>query len=131
MEELFLEADYVVMCTPLTEDTRRLVGERELGWLKPGAVLVNIGRGGVLDEAALLAALQAGRLGGAAVDVFEKEPLDDQNPLWQAPNLIISAHTADNVAGWEDRVVDLFVDNFHRYKQGLPLLNLVDKRRGY
>jgi phosphoglycerate dehydrogenase-like enzyme len=131
MEEIFAEADYLVMCTPLTTDTRRLVGERELGWLKPGAVLVNIGRGGVLDEVALLAALRSGRLGGAAVDVFEKEPLDGQNPLWQAPNLIISAHTADNVAGWEDRVVDLFVDNFHRYKQDLPLLNLVDKPRGY
>lgn len=131
LTEALSEADFVVMTLPLTAESHHLIGARELAAMKEGAVLVNVGRGGTLDEAALVEALRSGHLGGAALDVFEKEPLAPESPLWEVPNLFISAHTVDNVAGWEDRVVDLFITNFRRYRQGQPLLHVVDKRRGY
>ncbi len=131
LAELLAAADYLVVCTPLTAQSRGLIGERELGLLKPGAVLVNIARGGIVNEQALLAALHSGRLGGAAVDVFEQEPLPPDSPFYDAPNLLISPHSMDAVPGWEDRVVGLFVENFRRYVAGEPLLHVVDKRRGY
>lgn len=131
LDQLLAAADYVVLCTPLTAETRGLIGERELALMRPGAVLVNIARGGVVREEALLAALREGRLGGAAVDVFEEEPLPPDSPFYDVPNILISAHTVDTVPGWEERVVALFVENFRRYVDGAPLLNVVDKRRGY
>lgn len=131
MAEALGGCDYLALCTPLTPRTRGLVGARELASLPRHAVLVNISRGGVLDEEALSAALETGGIAGAAVDVFEREPLPSESPLWTAPNLLISAHTVDNVAGWEERVVALFIDNFRRYVAGQPLLNVVDQRRGY
>ncbi len=131
LSELLAAADYVVLCTPLTPQTRGLIGERELGLLQPGAVLVNIARGGIVCEEALLAALHSGRLAGAAVDVFANEPLPPDSPFYDAPNVLISPHSMDTVPGWEDRVVGLFVENFRRYVAGRPLLHVVDKRRGY
>ena len=124
-------SDYVVVTLPLTPETRGLIGEREFAALKPGAVLIDIARGGIVDEAALVAALRGGRLGGAALDVFAREPLPADDPLWEAPNLLISAHTVDNVPGWEKRVVGLFVENLTLYAAGRPLTGLVDKKRGY
>jgi len=129
--ELLAAADYLALCVPLTPQTHHLVGAPELARLKRGAVLVNISRGGVLDEDALLAALHSGQLGGAAVDVFAREPLPPDSPLWDAPNLLISPHSVDNVPGWEARAVAFFVANFRRYAAGLPLADIVDKRRGY
>lgn len=131
LAELLAAADYLVICTPLTAQTRGLIGERELALMKPGAVLVNIARGGIVNEQALLAALHSGRLAGAAVDVFEQEPLPPDSPFYDAPNILISPHSMDTVPGWEDKVVGLFVENFRRYVAGQPLLHVVDKRRGY
>ncbi|MHB1134662.1 MAG: D-2-hydroxyacid dehydrogenase [Chloroflexota bacterium] len=128
---LLARSDYVVVTLPLTPQTRGLLGAEQLAHLKPGAVLVNIARGGIVDEAALLAALREGRLAGAACDVFAREPLPADDPLWEAPNLLISAHTVDNVPGWEQRAVAGFVQNLRRYLAGQPLLNVVDKGRGY
>ena len=128
---LLERSDYVVITLPLTPATRGLIGEREFASCKPGAVLIDIARGGIVEETALLAALRGGRLGGAAMDVFAREPLPPDNPLWDAPNLLISAHTVDNVPGWEARVIDRFVENYRLYAAGRPLPGLVDKRRGY
>lgn len=131
LDTALAEADYLVMCLPLTPRTEGLIGAKELARLKPGAVLVNIARGGVVDEAALLEALHEGRLGGAVVDVFEQEPLPPESPYFDAPNLLLSSHTVDTVAGWEQRAVSVFVDNVRRYLAGQQLANVVDKNLRY
>ena len=124
-------ADYVVLATPLTADNPRFFGAEALSWLQPRAVLINVGRGGVVDEPALIAALHAGALRGAALDVFETEPLPPENPLWSMRQVLLSPHCADRVAGWLDRTMELFLDNLDRFVRGAPLLNVVDARRGY
>ncbi|MDA8218391.1 MAG: D-2-hydroxyacid dehydrogenase [Dehalococcoidales bacterium] len=131
LDELLAGADYLVLSAPLTPRTRGLIGEREFALMKPGVVFVNIARGGIVDEEALLRALVAGRLGGAAFDVFAEEPLPPESPLYDAPNLLISSHTVDNVPGWEERAIVLFVANFQRYVAGGLPANLVNKQRGY
>lgn len=125
------EADHVVVATPLTGETRGLVGAAELARLRPGALLVNIGRGPVIDEPALLDALESGRLGGAGLDVFAHEPLAPGHPLWTLPNVLVSPHMASDFAGWEDAMVDLFAANLRRYVAGEPLVNVIDKEAGY
>ena len=119
------------MALPLTPQTRGLVGAAELARLPPHAVVVNVGRGPVIDEAALVAALEAGRLLGAALDVFEVEPLATSSPLWRLDNVLLSPHTAVRVHGWLLGATRVFMANLERFRAGQPLMNLVDKRQGY
>jgi phosphoglycerate dehydrogenase-like enzyme len=129
--ELMARADDVVVATPLTPRTRGLVGRDAIAALKPTAVLVNVGRGPVVDEEALVEALAAGRIRGAALDVFETEPLPPAHPLWTLPNVLLSPHCADHVPGWIEAATRAFLDELERYRRGEPLRNVVDKTRGY
>jgi phosphoglycerate dehydrogenase-like enzyme len=125
------DADYVVVAAPLTEHTREMLGERAFAVMKPTARLINVGRGPVVDEHALLGALREGRLTAAALDVFAHEPLPPEHPLWRTPNVLVSPHMSGDVAGWQDAVAGLFVDNFYRWCSGEPLVNVVDKQLGF
>lgn len=129
--ELLARCDYVVVAAPLTAETRGLLGAAELQSLPQGAVLVNVGRGPVIDEAALVDALRSGHLRGAALDVFEREPLPAGHALWGLDNVLVSPHCADRVEGWLSEATRLFVLNFGHFRAGRELLNVVDKRRGY
>jgi phosphoglycerate dehydrogenase-like enzyme len=129
--ELLAASDHVVLAMPNTPDTQRLVGEAELRALKPSAVLINVGRGGTVDEPALVRALEERRLRGAALDVFQHEPLAAHHPLWRLDNVLLSPHCADNTPQWRERSVELFLRNLERFERGEPLLNLVDKTAGY
>ena len=119
-------ADAVVMCLPLNDRTRGLLGEEELAVMKPSAVIVNVARGGVVDQHALTVALRDGRLGGAGLDVFENEPLPADNPLWRLENVILSPHVAGAGGNNTRRFVELFADNLRRYRAGGPLRNQID-----
>jgi phosphoglycerate dehydrogenase-like enzyme len=121
----------LILACPLTERTRHLIGERELALLPPGAVVVNVARGAVIEESALIGALEAGHLGGACLDVFETEPLPPGSPLWAMPNVIISPHSASTVADENRLLTDLFVENIGRWLAGEPLRNVFDKDAGY
>jgi glyoxylate/hydroxypyruvate reductase A len=131
LDELLPEADVVVLATPHTPLTHHLLDARRLALLKPSAIVVNVARGDVVDEQALIDALRAGRLRGAALDVFEREPLPDDSPLWDLPNVLVSPHSAATVAAENGRIVELFVENLHRYLDGRPLLNVLDKEQLY
>jgi phosphoglycerate dehydrogenase-like enzyme len=131
LDALLRECDDLVVAAPLTPETRGLIGERQLALLKPSAVLVNVGRGPVVDELALARALAQGRIRGSVLDVFEREPLPPGHPFWTLPNVLLSPHCADHVAGWREASVGLFLDNLDRFRRGEPLLNVVDKRQGY
>jgi D-2-hydroxyacid dehydrogenase (NADP+) len=131
LERLLAESDYVVLAVPLTRQTRHRIGRRELKRMKGTAVLINICRGEVVDEPALVEALDAGRLGGAGLDVFDEEPLSPSSPLWRMPNVIITPHVAGNTPRYWQRCTDLFCDNLRRYLAGQRLTNLVDKEAGY
>ena len=128
---LMRRADDVVVSAPLTPQTRGLVGEAAIGAMRPGAVLVNVGRGPVVDEAALARALAAGRIRGAALDVFEAEPLPSSSPLWNLDNVLVSPHCADNTPGWMENATRAFLTNLGRFRRGERLLNVVDKTLGY
>ncbi|WP_017572842.1 D-2-hydroxyacid dehydrogenase [Nocardiopsis halotolerans] len=125
------EADYVVIAAPLTDATHGLVDRRFLGLMKPTARLVNVARGPIVVEADLVAALNDGLIAGAALDVFEDEPLKAVSPLWGLPGSVVSPHMSGDVVGWRDDLMDLFLDNLARYLDGRELLNVVDKSRGY
>jgi glyoxylate/hydroxypyruvate reductase A len=125
------EADALVLACPDTPETEGLIGARELRSMKRGAVLVNISRGAVVDEPALIAALRDGHLGGAALDVAATEPLPPDSPLWDLPNVLISPHSASTVDLENARLTDLFCENLGRYLRGAPLLNVFDRTRLY
>lgn len=125
------EADYVVLAAPLTPQTRGMIDERALRAMKPTARLVNVGRGGLVVQDALVDALRRGRLAGAALDVFEEEPLPGDSPLWDLPGVIVSPHMAGDVHGWREAQAELFLDNLRRYLADRPLRNVVEKERGY
>jgi glyoxylate/hydroxypyruvate reductase A len=127
VDELLPEADVVVLATPHTPQTHRLIDARRLGLMKSSAILVNVARGDVVDEAALVDALRAGRLGGAALDVFEREPLPPDSPLWDLPNVFVSPHSASTVAAENERTVELFCRNLRAYLDGAPMVNVLDK----
>lgn len=129
--DLLAQADYLVLSAPLTPETRGFIGEGELNAMKPEAVLINVGRGPLVDEAALIAALRGRRIGGAALDVFDQEPLPAGHPFFALDNVLLSPHSADHTPDWQQRAMQLFLDNFERYRNGQPLRNVVDKRRGY
>lgn len=131
LDQALGRADYVVLAVPLTPQTRGMIGRDELAAMPPGARLINIARGEVVDQAALLAALEAGELAGAGLDVFEQEPLPPDSPLWHRPDVIVSPHMSGDFLGWRRALTEVFVDNFHRWRDERPLINVVDKRRGY
>jgi phosphoglycerate dehydrogenase-like enzyme len=124
-------ADFVVVCLPLTPTTRGLIDAAAFRALKPGAVLVDVSRGSIVRQAALVDALKSGRLKGAVLDVFETEPLPKDNPLWDMENVIVTPHCSSVYDGWEQRSVEMFCDNLDRWKRGEPLRNVVDPTRGY
>jgi len=121
----------VVLTLPLTKESYHLFDAKMFEAMKPGAGFVNLARGGLVDEVALEAALKSGRIGGAVLDVFEKEPLPPESPLWSLPNVIITPHVSGISPKLMDAVVDLFVENLQRYQAGEPLYNLVDTSKGY
>ncbi|ASU81623.1 D-2-hydroxyacid dehydrogenase [Nocardiopsis gilva YIM 90087] len=124
-------ADYVVVAAPLTDQTHRLIGARALSLMKPTARLINVARGPIVDEDALVRALRDGAIAGAALDVFETEPLPESSPLWDLPGVIISPHMSGDIVGWRTELVRLFTDNLDRFLRGEEPRNIVDKRRGY
>lgn len=124
-------ADYVVLVTPLTEQTRKLFGADEFAAMAPHARFINLGRGPLVDERALLAALRDAAIAGAALDVFVEEPLPADSPFWQAPNCLVSPHMSGDFLEFEEAIMDQFLLNWERYRNGEPLLNLVDKTLGF
>jgi phosphoglycerate dehydrogenase-like enzyme len=131
IEEIFRQADYIVLAAPVTASTKAIANSERLALMKADACLINVGRGPLVDEPALIAALREKRIGGAALDVFPKEPLDAESPLWDVPNLLITPHTAALTDKLWERHYTLFSENLRRYLNGQPLLAVVDKRKGY
>ena len=128
---LLASSDFVVLGVPATAQTKALIGRKELEAMRPSAFLINIARGDVVDEPALIEALAAGRIAGAALDVFQQEPLPTESPLWDMRNVIVTGHLGGLFEAYDEAVVDLFVENLHRYVDGRPLINEVDRRAGY
>jgi phosphoglycerate dehydrogenase-like enzyme len=131
LNDLLRESDYVLISCPLTKETRGLIGERELALMKPQAVIINIARGAIIDEPALIRTLQAGSIRGAGLDVTAREPLPFDSPLWDMENVILTPHVAGTSPSTWRRQFDLFLENLRRYAAGEPLLNIVDREAGY
>ena len=131
LPELLAESDFVVLAAPLTEDTHGLIGDEAIAQLKPGAWVINVARGELIDERALARAIRDGRLGGAVLDTFREEPLPPTSPLYDLPNVILTPHTSWSSTRVLDRSVDLFCENLRRYADGQPLVNVVDPNAGY
>jgi phosphoglycerate dehydrogenase-like enzyme len=131
LREMIAQCDYVVVTAPLTPETRGMIGAREFAAMKPGAVIVNVGRGAVIDEAAMIQALTEKRILGAALDVFTTEPLPSCHPFFQLENVLLSPHSTDHTRDWLERAMQFFLTQFERFSKGEPLLNVVDKKRGY
>ena len=131
LDALMEWSDFVVVCLPLTNTTRGCIGRRQIGLMKKTGVLINIARGGLVDETALAEALQAEQIGGAGLDVFAEEPLPEDSPLFDCPNLLMTPHAAGNYPEYVHDVIRLFLDNLERYVEGKNLKNVVDWERGY
>jgi phosphoglycerate dehydrogenase-like enzyme len=131
LSTLLGESDYVVLSVPYTSETAGMLGAEQLAPMKPNAILINIARGTIVDESALIEALRSGRLAGAALDVVSKEPLAAESPLWDMPNVLITPHSMSTAVTENEWLTDLFCDNLRRYLAGEPLRNQVDKVRGY
>lgn len=129
--DLLSLSDVVAVCAPLTPDTRGLFDERAFRSMKSGALLVNVTRGGIMDEDALVDALERGWIAGAGLDVAPVEPLPPDHPLWKLDNVLITPHTAGGSPNRQDRIVNLFCDNLKRLSDGRPLLSVIDKKKGY
>ena len=131
LHDLLQRSDVVMTACPLTKETYHLIGAAELAAMKPSAYLINVTRGGIIDEPALVEALQNGQIAGAALDVTEKEPLAAESPLWDAPNLIITPHRAGASQHRPRMIFEFFMQNLERYLKGKNLLNVIDKQRGF
>jgi phosphoglycerate dehydrogenase-like enzyme len=131
LHSVLAESDYVVLSMPLTPETRGMIGEPELRIMKPTAGLINIARGPVVDEAALIRALNDGTIAAAALDVFDQEPLPAESPLWDMENVIVSPHISGGTEIYNQRAVAIFCDNLRAFLDGDPLRNVVDPDRGY
>ena len=129
--ELLAKSDYVILAAPVTADTEYLIGAEQLAMMKREACLINVGRGQLVDDNALIRALQERKIGGAALDVFEKEPLPPDSPYWDLENVLITPHTAGLADQLWEREYALFAENLRRYLAHRPLLALVDKHKGY
>jgi phosphoglycerate dehydrogenase-like enzyme len=130
-EEMFALCDYIVASAPLTPETRGMIGEPEFAAMKPNAVVINLGRGPVIDEAAMVRALTEKRIKGAALDVFDQEPLPAGHPLYGLENVLLSPHCADHTPDWLEQAMRFFVAQFERFAKGEPLQNVVNKKLGY
>jgi phosphoglycerate dehydrogenase-like enzyme len=131
LRQMLSISDYVLISTPLTAETKGLLGDAELRAMKPSAVIINVGRGPVIVESALIDALEQRRIRGAVLDVFDQEPLPDGHPFYRLDNVLLSPHSADHTVGWEQLAMQIFVENFDRFRNGQPLTNVVDKKAGY
>lgn len=125
------EADFVVVTAPLTAETKHMFNKSTFAAMKSTAYFVNIGRGGIVDEQALVNALQSGSIGGAGLDVFEVEPLPENSPLWAMPNVMITAHYSGLTPNYDNRAFEILLDNLRRYRASKPLHNIVNKQIGY
>jgi phosphoglycerate dehydrogenase-like enzyme len=133
LHEFLAGVDVLVCAAPLTPATHHLLGDAEFRVMKPSAIVINVGRGPVIDEAALIRALRDGRIAAASLDVYDQEPLPADSPLWELENVLLSPHCADRTIepDWLDLSMSFFIDNYHRYRNGQALLNVVDKQAGY
>jgi len=131
LREMLSVCDYVLLATPLTPETKGMIGEAELRAMKSSAVIINVGRGPVIVEQALITALEQKQIRGAALDVFDKEPLPEGHAFYRLDNVLLSPHSADHTVGWEQLAMQIFLENFERFRNGLPLANVVDKKAGY
>ena len=131
LHELLAESDYVAVTLPLTLETRGVIGEAELNAMKPTGYIINIGRGGLIDEEALIKALKEERIAGAGLDVTSVEPLPPDSPLWDLDNVIISPHISGGMEDYIARATDVFCKNLDRYLNGKRLINVIDKKKGY
>jgi phosphoglycerate dehydrogenase-like enzyme len=131
LNEMVAECDYVAVAAPLTQETRGMVGEAAFAAMKKDAVIINVGRGPVIDEPAMLKALNEGRVKGAGLDVFTQEPLPQGHPFYSIENVLLSPHCADHTMDWLDQAMEFFLENFERYRKGEPLRNVVNKKLGY
>lgn len=131
LDALLPRADYIVIASPSTDATRGMISAARLALMKPDAMLINIARGDIVDEAALIEALHAGKLGAAALDVTAREPLPADDPLWSSPNLNLSPHLSGLTPLYSQRLTDIMLDNISRYREGRPMRNLVQVERGY
>lgn len=131
LPRLWGRADFIVCAVPLLSTTRSLIDQAAFAAMKPSAVLIDVSRGAVVEQAALLSALDEGRLKGAALDVFATEPLPEDHPLWGYDNVIITPHCSSVYDGWDVKAVRMFAENLSRYRAGAPLDNIVDPQRGY
>lgn len=132
LDELLRESDYIVVTVPYTSQTRNMIGPDQLALMKPGAFLIGISRGGVIDEEAMADALRSGRLAGAALDVFAKEPLPEDSELWDLDNLLITPHVGGGTQFETEHILEIFTENLGRFLQDeFPLRNQVDKQRGF
>jgi phosphoglycerate dehydrogenase-like enzyme len=131
MKEMLAESDFVALCVPLTPETRHIIGEAELKAMKPTAYVINIGRGNLIDEEALIRALDEKRIAGAGLDVTAIEPLPKESRLWDFDNVILSPHVSGGMEDYMLRAAQLFCENLKRYLDGKKLLNIVDRKKGY
>lgn len=131
LHDLLRRSDIVMMACPLTKETYHLISTEELALMKPSAYLINVTRGGIIDEPALVDALKAGQIAGAGLDVTEKEPLAQDSPLWDAPNLILTPHRAGASQHRPRKIFEFFLQNMNRYINGQKPVNVIDKRKGY
>lgn len=131
LHSMLKDCDFVVVTLPLTAETRGIYASDEMNAMKQGSYLVDVSRGGVVDHTALQKALKSGKLAGVFLDVFPTEPLPPENPLWKMPNVLLSPHISGNSRHYNERAVDMFSENLHRYLAGLPLYNLYDPKLGY
>jgi phosphoglycerate dehydrogenase-like enzyme len=131
LREMLPLCDYIVLAAPSTRDTRGLIGEAEIACMKPEAVVMNVGRGSLIDERALIPALEHKRIRGAALDVFETEPLPPGHPFYRLKNVLLSPHCADHTPDWLDLAMECFMRNLERFQKGEALENIVDKTAGY
>ncbi len=131
LSEFMRQSNVVMVCCPSTPETHKLLSHEQFGLLQDGSYLVNVSRGKVIDEDAMIAALHSGKLAGAGLDVTYIEPCPPDSPLWTEPNVILTSHSAGASQHMRSRAMRLFVDNLHRYVKGEPLVNLVDKQKGY
>jgi phosphoglycerate dehydrogenase-like enzyme len=125
------QADFVVVTTPLTKETEGMIGSTEFEMMKKTSYIVNVGRGAVIDEGALISALRDGRIAGAGLDAFETEPLPASSPLWKMENVLITCHYSGLSPRYNERAMSLFLDNLERYTRRTPLRNVVDTELGY
>jgi phosphoglycerate dehydrogenase-like enzyme len=131
MHEMLAQCDYVVVAAPLTSETHHMISDAEFAVMKPSAVVINVGRGPVIDQAAMVRALAAKRIRGAGLDVFEQEPIPAGDRIWSLDNVLISPHTADHTSTWLNDAMQFFIEQYGRFSNGQPLENVVNKQLGY